>query len=462
MDFIGRHRELADLNRQYAANHAFVVIYGRRRIGKTALIQEFIKGKNALYFLATEESEPQSLARFSQSLSTFTNNDSLADARFTDWLAAFSFFAKTQPEQKKVLVIDEFQYLVNTNPAFTSVFQKAWDEILSKQNIMVIICGSYINMMTRQVLSEKSPLYGRRTAQIRLAPLAFRNIREYYCDKPFSAVVELYAVTGGVPKYLELFDNNAPLMQNIADVVLNTNGFLYEEPAFLLNKEVREPVNYFSIMQAVAQERHKMTEIAATLEIPTSRLGPYLDTLQGLFLLDRKVPATEKYPEKSRKGLYFIRDIFMRFWFKFVFPYKGELELGNVDFVLEKLNKNFIDNHAAFVFEEICRQHFIDCCRNKEIDFVPSRVGSWWDKNNEIDLVAVDENSKRIFAAECKFYNQGKPVDTGVYGRLKEKCALADFNGYALIYGLFSKSGFDKKLRRLAEENKDLQLFDLK
>ncbi len=462
MDFIGRHRELADLQSQYESNHAFVVVYGRRRIGKTALIQEFIKNKNALYFLATEESEAQSLARFSKSLGAFANNSALADMRFGDWLKAFSFFAEMRPEQKKVLVIDEFQYLVNTNSAFTSVFQKAWDEILSKRDIMVVICGSYINMMTQQVLSEKSPLYGRRTAQIRLAPLDFKDIREYYRGKSFSDVVELYAVTGGVPKYLELFDNGRPLMRNVTDIVLNKNGFLYEEPAFLLNKEVREPVGYFSIMQAVAQEKHKTTEIAAALEIPTNRLSPYLDTLQGLFLLDKKVPATEKYPEKSRKGLYFIRDVFMRFWFKFVFPYKGELEFGNVDFVLEKLNKNFIDNHVAFVFEEICRQYFIDLCRNKKIDFVPSRVGAWWDKNSEIDLVAVDESHKRIFAAECKFYNQGKPVDAGVYGRLKEKCAAPDFKNHELMYGLFSKSGFDEQLRRISETNKGLFLFDLK
>ena len=205
MEFIGRTKELSDLKQEYNNKHSFVVIYGRRRIGKTALIQEFIKDKPALYFLATEESEPQSMKRFALSLSQFANQEFIAKANFDDWIELFKLFAAVPGKNTKVLVLDEFQYMLNTNPAFTSIFQKAWDEILSKQDIMVIICSSYINMMAKQVLAENSPLYGRRTSQIRLAPLPFFDIRQHYQNKPFSDVVELYSVTGGVPKYLEFF-----------------------------------------------------------------------------------------------------------------------------------------------------------------------------------------------------------------------------------------------------------------
>ena len=315
-------------------------------------------------------------------------------------------------------------------------------------------------MMTKQVLAENSPLYGRRTSQIRLAPLPFFDIRQHYHHKSFSDVVEFYSVTGGIPKYLEFFDNKNSLMDNISRVILNKNGFLYEEPAFLLNKEVKEPVNYYSVMKAIAQNNHKLSEIASAMSTEGNKLSPYLETLQGLYLLEKRVPATEKNPEKSRKGLYFIRDIFIRFWFMFVFPYKGELELDNLNFVQDKLKSNFIDNHVAFVYEEICRNIFAELCKHRKIDFVPSRIGAYWNKNEEIDLVAIDESHKRMFAAECKYYKDDKPVDVNVYAKLTEKCQVDDFKGYDLTYGIFSKSGFTKHLRDIAKENKKLILID--
>ena len=453
MEFIGRTKELNDLELEYKRKHSFVVLYGRRRIGKTELIKQFILNKPALYFLATEESEPQSMKRFADSLAEFTHQEYLKNATFNDWLELFKIFADTPVQKTKVLVIDEFQYLVNTNQAFSSIFQKVWDEVLSKKDIMVIICGSYINMMTSQVLSEKSPLYGRRTAQIRLAPLTFWEISQHYKKKTFAQMIELYAVTGGVPKYMEFFDNDNTLMENIARAVLNKNGFLYDEPAFLLNKEVKEPVNYYSIMKVIAAENHKLSEIASAMQTESSRLTPYLETLQGLYLLEKKIPVTERNPEKSRKGLYFMCDIFMRFWFKFVFPYKGELELENTNFVTEKLNEHFIDNHVAFVYEDVCRNIFAELCKNKQIDFVPSRIGSYWDKNVEIDLVAVDESNKRIFVSECKYYKDNKPIDVSVYAKLQEKCPKEAFAGYDIIFGLFSKSGFSDRLKEIAQSN---------
>lgn len=460
MEFIGRTKELSDLEQEYENKHSFVVLYGRRRIGKTALIQEFIKNKPALYFLATEESEPQSMKRFAQNLAEFSKQPFIAKANFDDWLELFKLFAAMPNPATKVLVLDEFQYMVNTNPAFASIFQKAWDEVLSKQNIMVIICGSYINMMTKQVLAENSPLYGRRTSQIRLAPLSFSDIKKHYIRKSFSDVVELYAVTGGVPKYLELFDNKNSLADNISRIIFNKNGFLYEEPAFLLNKEVKEPVNYYSVMKAIAQNNHKLSEISSAMAAESNKLSPYLETLQGLYLLEKRVPVTEKNPEKSRKGLYFIKDVFMRFWFMFVFPYKGELELDNLNFVQDKLKANFIDNHVAFVYEEICRDIFAKLCNEKQLNFVPSRIGAYWNKNTEIDLVAIDESHKRIFAAECKYYKDNKPVDIEVYAKLAEKCRTPDFKGYDLTYGIFSKSGFSHHLLEAARTNPKLILIN--
>ena len=220
MKFIGRQTELAKLNSEYSRDSSFVVIYGRRRVGKTTLIKEFLKKKTAFYFLATEELESQSMKRLAGVVARTTKNSLLQKATFTDWLDLFQIIADYKPEEKKVLVIDEFPYLVKTNPAFPSVLQNAWDEILKDSNVMLILSGSLIGMMQKHALSYDSPLYGRRTAQMRLAPLPFTDIYAVQ-GLTFDKAVEQYAVTSGVPKYLEFFEDNRDLEEQLKDTVLS-------------------------------------------------------------------------------------------------------------------------------------------------------------------------------------------------------------------------------------------------
>ena len=357
MKFIGRKAELAKLNAEYERDGSFVVIYGRRRVGKTTLIKEFLKKKTAFYFLATEELETQSMKRLAGVIARTTKNSLLQKASFSDWMDMFQVIADYEPEQKKVLVIDEFPYLVKTNPAFPSILQNAWDELLKDSNIMLILSGSLIGMMQKHALSYDSPLYGRRTSQMRLAPLPFTEIYAVQ-DLPFDKAVEQYAVTGGVPKYLEFFQDNRDLLDQIEDVVLSKNGFLYEEPNFLLKSESMTAVNYFSIIKAIADGNHKLGKIAGVLGQETSSLTPYLSTLSELGFIEKRTPITEKNPEKSRKGLYFIADNFIRFWFRYVYPYKGELELDNMQIVLDEIQKDFIGKFVAFAYEDICKDIF--------------------------------------------------------------------------------------------------------
>lgn len=322
MKFIGRHQELQTLEAEYRRDGGFVVIYGRRRVGKTTLIKEFMKGKPAFYFLATEEVESQSMKRLSGVIARATGNAMLQRVTFSDWLDLFQEIAKYRPEEKKILVIDEFPYLVKTNPAFPSILQNAWDELLKDSNTMLILCGSLLGMMQKHALSYDSPLYGRRTAQLRLAPLSFSEV---YAARPqsFEAAVEEYSVTGGVPKYLELFQPDEDLTEQLERLVLSKSGFLYEEPNFLLRDEVQTAANYFSIIRAIADGNHKLGKIAGALGLETSALTPYLSTLIDLGFLKKEVPITEKNPEKSRKGLYFISDNFTRFWSATSIPIKG-------------------------------------------------------------------------------------------------------------------------------------------
>lgn len=459
MKFIGRKDELATLEREYKRNGGFVVVYGRRRVGKTTLIKQFIKNKRALYFLTSQESGRQNMNNLTSRIAEFTGQAYLGKAHLESWEQVFKAFAAYEPEQKKILVIDEFQYLVKSDPSFPSVFQFVWDEILKDSNVMVILCGSHISMMVSSVLNHSSPLYGRRTAQIRLRPLKFSEFSEAFDDRSFEERVKIFSITGGVPKYIDFFDNGETLEKNVADNVLDRSGFLCEEPLFLLSNEVKETSGYFSILKAISMGNHRISEIAAVLEQKTNELSPYLATLTDLFLVEKRVPVTERNPEKSRKGLYFISDNFIDFWFKFVYPYKGELELDNIAFVEGKLRKNLVDNHVSFVFEQISREILSDICRDGKLDFTISRIGSYWDSNVEIDVVAVDDNSKRIIAGECKFYD--KPVGIKVYSDLVKKCeSILEFSGYKVMYAIFSKSGFDERLREIAKNNSGLVLIN--
>lgn len=464
MKFIGRRKELDVLEQEYQRDGGFVVLYGRRRVGKTTLIKEFIKGKTTFYFLATEEVESQSMKRLASVVARTTNNPMLQRVTFSDWLDLFQEIARYRPEEKKVLVIDEYPYLVKTNAAFPSILQNAWDEFLKDSNITLILCGSLIGMMRKYALSYESPLYGRRTAQIRLTPLTFTDVYAAQ-PQPFENAVAQYAVTGGVPKYMEFFLPEEDLMEQIKQVVLSKNGFLYEEPSFLLKDEVQSAVNYFSIICGIANGNHKLGKLAGALGLDSSALTPYLSTLIELGFLLKDTPITEKNPEKSRKGLYFISDNFVRFWFRYVYPYKGELELDNQQIALDELDKDFVQKFLAFAYEDICKDIFASLCRFGKLDFTPSRIGSYWlndvSNDTQIDVMAVDHQRKLLFAGECKYHN--KPVDAPVYYALEEKVKKSTdlqtaFPSYQVIYGLFSKSGFTQRMMDQAQGRSDILL----
>lgn len=467
MKFIGRHSELDRLEQEYRNNSSFVVIYGRRRVGKTTLIKEFIKGKNAFYYLASKEVDSLCRKRFSEVIARTTGNPMIGRVQYNDWETLFQLIADYQPEEKKVIVIDEFPYLVKTNSAFPSVLQYIWDELLKDKNIMLILCGSLISMMKKHTMSADSPLYGRRTAQIRLLPLTFTEVYEAQKPMDFCDAVAQYAVIGGVPKYLELFDSRKTLLENIENVVLSKSGFLYEEPNFLFSEEVSAPAGYFSILKAIADGNHKLDRIGNVLSTETSALMPYITTLIELGFVLKDTPITEKNPERSRKGLYFIADPFLRYWFRYVNPFRGELEMDNRQIVFDEMKKDFTEKYVAFAYEDICKNIFSVLCKNGTISFTPSRIGSFWQNDlsgdTQIDVAAVDLQHKTLFLGECKYHKN--PVDADVYFTLQEKAQSnreiqQTYPGFRILYGVFSKSDFTKRLYDLAAANEALFLIN--
>ena len=456
LTFINRDKELACLNQEYAQKRsALIVIYGRRRIGKTTLIKEFIKGKTALYLIATEESEHENKKIFQRILGDFTQNPLLKKDLVLEWEEIFSLFVNHQPDQKKILVIDEFQYLGKSNKGFPSLFQKIWDEMLADTGTMVIVCGSLVSMMVHQTLSYASPLYGRRTGQIRLKQVAFKDYGAFFSNRDDIDLIEYFAVTGGVPKYIEMFDPHPDIFQAIEKNILSRQSFLYEEPVFLLEKEVGEIGTYFSIIKTIAAGNHKLGKIAADLKRNQSGVTKYLQTLMELDVLQRIVPVTETNPAKSKKGLYIIKDNFIRFWFQFVHPYQNYLELDNTDMVLQKLSRNFRDNHVSFVYEDICREKLMDMSARGDLGFIISTVGKWWDKHTEIDIVGLSHKADDIIFAECKYTRSQMGIDD--YFKLKKNARKVNYPPDARThYALFSRSGFTPEL--LAHKKNDPQL----
>ena len=354
---IDRESELETLQSEYARNgSALVVLYGRRRVGKTTLISEFIKDKNALFFLASEESETQNRHAFKEKAAEFMNSDLLRNADVKSWDVIFKALMDATFASKPVIVIDEFQYIGKSNPAFPSIFQRIWEEILKDKQVMVVLCGSLISRMESQTLSYNSPLYGRRTAQIRLTQIPFRYYGEFFPHKSRRELIEMYSVTGGVPKYIEPFAESKDIYKAIERNVLNRSGYLYDEPNFLLQQEVSEVGSYFSVIKAIAAGNSKLSAIASMLEVKATSLTKYLKTLMDLDILEREVPVTENNPEKSKKGLYKIKDNYIRFWFAFVYPNRSFIESGNSRIVMDKIHKGLITNHTAYVYEDVCRE----------------------------------------------------------------------------------------------------------
>lgn len=458
-NFISRHSELEFLNSEYKKNtSSLIVLYGRRRIGKTTLTSEFGKDKNMIYFLATEESEKENQNQFKTLVADFTSNELLQNVTTDNWEIIFKSLINHKQDEKKLLIIDEFQYLGKTNTAFPSIFQKIWDTILKDENIMVILCGSLISMMEAQTLAYNSPLYGRRTGQIRLKQIPFSDYHEFFKNKARKELIEYYSVTGGVPKYIELFYESSNIFSAIENNILSKQSFLYEEPMFLLQNEVSEVGNYFSIIKTIAAGNKKLSKIATALEVKQTGLTKYLQTLISLDILEREVPITEENPEKSKKGLYKIKDNFIEFWFKFIYPNKSFIEMGKTDFVINKIKNNLVDNHVSFVYEDICIEEMWKLNYENKWNFNFDKVGRFWNNTTEIDIVAFDSNGSDIIFGECKYREQKLDID--VFYELLDKAKEVDWKKGKRRewYVLFSINGFTDKMLQIAESRDDILL----
>ena len=452
--FIDRKTELGQLAELYASEQAVLfILYGRRRVGKTELLRAFCVGKPHIFFIATLSADSEQLASFSQQIWGFDHSETPPGFSFPSWEAAIR--ALTDLPGRPVVVLDEFTYLMSGNKAIPSILQKVWDERLRNTQIMLILCGSFIGMMETEVLGYQAPLYGRRTGSALLQALDLPSSALFYPKYSPEEQFLAWAVVGGMPYYLTTFTDRQKLFCNIRQHILDAHsGSLYSEPRLLLMEELREPRNYFSLLRAIAQGNTRLNEIAQAAGIGSAQtVARYLDILQQMRLITRRVPATESHPEKSKRGMYQINDHFLRFWFRYVHPNQGSLELGLADSVLAQRVKPDLDQFAAVAFEEAAREFIATRAQAGKLSFLPEKIGSWWSRAGELDVLAISPLERTALVGECKW--SINPVGINILEDLKHRAArMAQENGIEHIYyALFSRRGFTEALKEQADRD---------
>ena len=453
--FVARDKELEFMESQYREEpHPFVVIYGRRRVGKTRLIEEFLnRHEDFLYYLGRKENGTGNLRNFRKAVSDFTGNAAMASSDM-DWEDTISEFCGSRGDRRKILVIDEFQYIARGDPDFIPQFQAAWETRMGRSDVMLIICGSYVNMMRSLVLNTGSPLYGRRTGQIHLHPIGFENYGEFPSMAGRKDMLERYSVTGGVPKYIESFSKGRGIFEAIESNVLNPESYLFNEPLFLLGDEAGDVGPYIPIVLAVANGNRKLEDICKSIGKKSSEITMHLRNLRDMDILEREVPATEPDPEKSKLGLYRIKDNYIGFWFRFVYPYLDMLSMGRTSYVMDNIRRMFRQNWVAFVYEDVCRETMYRSYEMGLWDIGFGKVGRVWGKGlPETDIVAVNRQEKQMVVGECKYSSSPKKKE--VLGELKNRRdALAEYTGYGCAGMIaFSNSGFTDDAIEYARKN---------
>ena len=439
--FIGRGRELSALERLYKSDKfEFAVIYGRRRVGKTALINKFIDDKNAIYFMGVESNAKQSLENFSKSIMEYVSGTEI-DSIFSSFQSALEYVFRLAEKERIILAIDEYPYVARSSKSLASTLQLLIDKYKDKSKLMLILCGSSMSYMEDHVLAYKAPLYGRRTAQMKLSPFDFEETCRYFKNFSDEDKALIYGVVGGTPQYLLQIDDNLSVEENIKNTFLNPVSFLYEEPINLLKQEVREPAIYTAVIAAVATGASRMSEISGKVGEDTNVCSMYLKNLINLGIVQKETPYGEK---ASRKSVYSIEDNMFRFWYRFVFENNSIIARGAADLVYKRIEPQLSD-YMGKVFEEICRQYLWKQLLSGNCPVEFSSLGRWWGNNpkekrqEEIDIMGEQDKNTALFA-ECKWTNE--KVDLGVLETLVKRSNL--FSYKTKHYYLFSKSGFTK------------------
>lgn len=447
--FFGRERELNLLENQYlSGKFEFTAIYGRRRIGKTALINEFIKDKKAIYFTGVESNAKQNLENLSRSIIGFQSSLPIG-SEFSSFQDALEFVFVRAKNERIILVIDEYPYVAKASKSLASTLQMQIDKHKDNSKLFLILCGSSMSYMEDQVLAYKAPLYGRRTAQLKILPFEFLEACNYFKNFSDDDKALAYGIVGGTPQYLLQLNDTHSIKENIQRMYLNPSSFLFEEPNNLLKQEVREPAIYNAVITAIASGAGKLSEIASKVGEETSVCAGYIRNLISLGIIKKETPYGES---AGRKTIYSVADYMFRFWYRFVLMNTSIISRGADELAFQRIEPH-LSHYMGAVFEEISKQFLWQELLNGRCPVQFNDIGRWWGTNKktrqqaEIDIMGVQDKNTALFA-ECKWTNE--KMDLAVLEKLIERSDLFHYSNK--FFYLFSKSGFTESCRKKAEE----------
>ena len=470
--FVDREQELAFLNdlliRRHPGPAQLVLLYGRRRIGKSELLLHWAQqsGFKYAYWEAIKESATMQRTHL---FARLLGIDPGGAPSFRSWVDLWEAAARYLGNDRQIIILDELPYAAEADSAMLSALQVAWDQYLQKSQAVVVLCGSHVRTM-QTLMSMQSPLFGRMTAQWHLKPMPFSSLTEFFPKWDADERVAAYAMAGGIPAYLSWLNPDLDLENNIRKVILNPGGMFLAEPAFLLYDEVRELSHYLAILKAIGTGAHTLDEISSRCFLPTTSANAYLAILQELHLVERRLPATVPPPlrVKARSGRYHLSDPYFRFYFRFLAPHLDNPPL-KPDQVLVTVRANLRAFVGATAFEDLARQWVANQAENGRLDFQPEAIGSFWNRNVQVDVVALNWQTHDILLGECKWGLDR--VDRQVARELiddKTPLVLKELPGegagWKVHYALFGRSGFTPaavaEVKKYAGLMVDLQMID--
>ncbi len=467
--FIGRKNELQFLNDAYQSDKAeLIVLYGRRRVGKTELLNEFCKDKQCFFYTCREYTDIKQLQSFTDKIRSYNIPTFEYVNCFSDWEQAFSSVLFINTDKKKLLVIDEFPYACKVNQSIPSILQVLWDEKLRHENIMIVLCGSAMSFIEKELLSEKNPLYGRTTGIYKINPLPYIDAIKFFPNYSSEDKLLVYSILGGVPHYLRQFSNNLSLENNIKQNILRKGCPLYNEVEFLLKQELRETAVYNTIVEAIALGSNSFAEIMNKTRLEKSKLSVYLKNLIEISIVKKETSALSSDKDKvnSSKGNYILTDNFFRFWYAFAYPNLTDLENGDIDGVWVENVKGNLHFFASTPFEKLCLDYLYILNKKNKLPFRIHNASRYWGKtiqiidgqkqslNLEIDILAPDIKGDNFIFGECKFTNEC--FDMQQLKKLQNKVFV---NGN-IYYYLFSLSGFTTTVKEYANSHNNVVLID--
>lgn len=443
--FYCREEELRKLNKRYhAGDFECIIIYGRRRVGKTTLINEFCKDKPTIFFSALNTTEIENLESLSKSIMNYERPDMDVTPEFKTYDAALDELTALSMHERIVFVIDEYPYLAKAKPSISAMLQHIIDHKWNNSKMFLILCGSSMSFMENQVLGQESPLYGRRTGQFKIAPLDYKESAVFHPDLSTEDNALIYGITGGVPHYINKLGVKESVDEALLDNFFDRSSYLYEEPANLLKQELREPAIYNAIITAIAQGASRINDIALKTGQENSVVSKYLGTLIDLGIVKKETPVTEKI---GKKTIYELADNFFRFWYRFVPANMSAIDSGRIQKSYANSIKKNLPDYMGLTFEHMCRDYLL--YYEKDLPIELNQVGQWWGTDNknkkqvQIDIVGTPVEGDEYIIGSCKYQNEKIGLDEL---ELIREYAQVFGKGKKYYYYIFSKGSFTEGL----------------